>query len=252
MPRILPIDSRVPTVDGVLLPAQAVREGVRIHTTIHEARAHASHLIRDAILRADSIEKQAMCQGFQAGWVDSLNAIWNALADCNELYARIEQSLKQSVQEALESALQRPGLELQLLEGWLSAHPEPVQELHIIVPQHAKAQIDILKRRLAQLGDVKVDISVGEGNHLTIESGEQIFEFSPDRTQDEFNELAFRCFQRLQVHQQCVEWSRDIVQRWLADVRRRYESAAEDALLDPADLDGPEIDSESVLNYFRN
>ena len=252
MPRILPIDPRVPTLDGVLLPAQAVREGVRIYSTIQQARAYACDLIRDAIMRATSIEKQAMCEGFQAGWVDSLNAIWNALADCNELHAQIEQSLKQAVQIALETTLQRPGLELQLLDGWLSSHPEPLQELRIVVPQHAKAQIAVLKNRLEQRSEVTVDISAGEGNHLTIESGEHIFEFSPDRTMDEFNELVHRCFQHLQVHQQCVQWSHDIVQRWLLDVRRRYESAADDEPRYPVDFDGSEIDSESVLNYFRN
>lgn len=251
MPRILPVDPRVPILEGVLLPAQAVRESVRIYTTVQQARAHARRLIRDATLRAEAIERQAMIEGFQAGWVDSLNAIWNALADSNALYLRIEQSLKQAVHTALETALQRPELELQLLESWLAAHVEPLQELHIIVPQHAKAQIDMLKRRVDQLVDVKVSISAGEGNGLTIESGEQVFEFSPDRTLIEFDALAHRCFQRLQVHEQCVQWSQEIVQRWLADVRRRYERSAEEAIGE-IDLDELEFDPESVLNYFRN
>lgn len=252
MPRILPVDPRVPTLEGVLLPAQAVRDSVRIYRTVLEARAYARRLVRDATLRAESMGKQALCEGFQAGWVDSLNAIWNTLADSNALYQRIEQGLKQSLQDALQTALQRPDLELHLLEGWLSANPEPLRECHIIVPKHAKAQLDVLKRRLDQLGDIKVNISVGEGSQLTIESGEQIFEFSPERTLDEFNALAHRCFQQLQVHQQCVQWSREIVQRWLADVQRRYESNAEDAPLYPVDIDDLEFDPESVLNYFRN
>ena len=86
---------------------------------------------------------------------------------------------------------------------------------------------------------------------MTIESGDQIYEFSPERTLEEFDALAHRCFQHLQVHQQCLQWSQEIVQRWLADVRRRYESSAEDTI-GPVDLDDLEFDPESVLNYFRN
>jgi len=254
MPRILQIDPRVPTLFGVLIPRQAVNEQFRAYTTIQQARKYAKRIVSNAQKKADSLEKQALREGFQAGWLDSLNAIYSALADCNQLHQTIELALKNAVKKSLEISLQQPGLELQLLEGWLASGPSTSGELHVIVPHHAQNQIEKLKQRLEQCSGVPSMISVGESDNVIIQNGDQVYEFSPERTMHEMGELAHRCFQSLQVRKQCANWSARIVQNWLDDIEQRYknievEQTEPETQFNDDSFD--DCDSESALNFFK-
>ena len=87
---------------------------------------------------------------------------------------------------------------------------------------------------------------------MVIQSGEQVYEFSPERTMVEMNELVHRCFQRLEVKKKCAEWSAQIVHRWLIEIEQHSSSSeqrTENA--PPFDDELDDLDSESTLNYFR-
>ena len=254
MPRILQIDARVPTLYGVVISRQAVSEQVRAYTTIEDARKYARRIVSDAQKKAESLEKQALREGFQAGWLDSLNAIYNALADANQLHQTIELALKNAVRKSLEITLQQPGLELQLLEGWLASSHRTSGDLHMIVPHHAQEQVEKLKLRLEQCSGVTSTVSIGDSDNVVIQSGDQVYEFCPERTMEEMRELVHRCFQSLEVRKQCANWSARIVQNWLDDLDQRYRNVAvgkSDSESKFNDDDFDEFDSESAINFFK-
>ena len=253
MPRLLSIDSRVPTLHGVLIPREAIKEQTRICSTVEQARKYARRITKDAQLKAQKLESQAMREGFQSGLIESLNAIYNALAESGQLRQQIEHALKETVRTSLETALRQPGLELQLLEGWLNAGPIVSTELEIILPRHAENQIEAMKRRIEQVAGLVPVISIGEGDNVVIQSGEQVYEFSPERTKVEMNELVHNCFQRLEVKRQCAQWSAQIVQKWLSEIEQHFSGYGGDQFDDEMQFDDDldEFDSESTLNYFR-
>lgn len=262
MPRILTIDSRVPTVHGVLIKRQAVQEQLRAYTTVQQARAHARRIIKDAQIKASSLEQNALREGFQSGWLDSLNTIFNALSDGNLLHQQIETALKQAVRKSLETSLAQPGLELQLLDGWLSAGPRLGDELHLVIPHHAQDQSESLKRYVAKATGIAPVVSVGEGQNIVIQSGDHIYEFSPERTLEEMNGLVNQCFSRLEVRKQCDQWVARVVRAWLNEISERYSDSENGDVDDESEDDSEEesqfdddfddFDSESALNYFRN
>jgi len=263
MPRILPIDSRVPTLHGVLIKRQAVNEQIRAYATVQEARAHARRIVKAAQIKASSLKNSAMREGFQAGWLDSLNAVYNALSDSNQLHQQIDQSLKQAVRRALESSLAQPGLELQLLEGWFLAGPRLDDELHLVLPRKAQDQIETLKRSIERVTGIAPVVSVGESENVVIQSGDQIYEFCPERTLEEMNALVNSCFQRLEVKKQCQRWSARIVRAWLDEIDQRFsaESQIEENAQNEQDESGEEenfddefddFDANPNLNYLRN
>jgi hypothetical protein len=222
MPRILHIDPRVPTLHGVVIPREAVDEHMRAYTTVREARAHARRIIKNSQLMATSLEQQAMREGFQAGWLDSLNAVYNALAEKDHFFRYIEMSLKESVKHALEAAMQKPDLELQLLDAWLASSPRGTKNLQIILPSHAGAQSEAIKRRVTEAIGIEPSVSLGESNSVVIQSGEQVFEFSPQRAMADLSNLAQQCFHRLEVKKETANWTAEIVQYWLSDLRHRF------------------------------
>jgi len=253
MPRILTIDSRVPTVYGVLIKRQAVQEQVRAYTTVQQARAHARRITKDAQIKASAIEQNGLREGFQSGWLDSLNAIFNALSDGNLLHQQIESALKQTVRKSLETSLAQPELELQLLDAWLSAGPRLGEELHLVIPHHAQEQRESLRRHVEKVTGIVPVVSVGEGQNIIIQSGDHIYEFSPERTMDEMNGLVNHCFHRLEVKKQCDQWVARVMRAWLKEISERFSDSVDQESEEESPFDDDfDDDSESTLNYFRN
>jgi len=250
MPRILHIDPRVPKTHGVLIPRQAVEQQTRVFATLQEARSYAKRIFKEAQDKSMALERQAIHAGFEAGWIDSMNAVFRALADSERLQQKIEQSLKLSVQQCLKSALQHPELELHLLEAWLNAVPGVVEDLHIILPKSAQHNIEAIKQRLQQATGVAPICTVGDTDSVIIQSGEQIYEFSSKNTALEMSELASNCLQNLQVKKQCDELISGIVKNWLEDLEFRHgdqlteDEQFESMLDDPFDDD---VDEETWL-----
>ena len=228
MPRILHIDPRVPATHGVLIPRLAVEQHTRILATIREARAYARRIVKEAQEKCTELERQAIHNGFQAGWIDSMNAVFHALIDSDRLRKTIEHSLKISVQKALKNAMENPELELQLLDSWLNSAPRIAEELQIILPRHAAPHIETITRRLQQATGVAPNCIVGETDNVIIQSGEQIYEFSPTNTYGEMCELTSRCIGKLELRKQCEEWSSQIVNSWLADLALRHNRQMDD------------------------
>lgn len=223
MPRTLAIDPRVPTSHGVIIRRHTIVEHTRVHATIKEARAYARRIVSKAQSQAESIKQQAMQQGFHDGWQDSLEVIYESLRGSKNLYVHIENALKQAVHESLQKAMQQPGLELQLLEGWLAAAPPDVTTMQLVLPPNAQSQAAAITRRVEEALRITPSITIGEGEHIVIVCGEQVFEFSPSRTIDEIDDLAKNCLKRLEVKKQCATWSTHIVQQWLSDLAKRYD-----------------------------
>lgn len=243
MPRTLAIDPRVPTSHGVIIRRHTIAEQTRAYITVKEARAYARRIVNKAQLHAESIKQQAMQQGFSDGWQDSLDAIYHSLRGTRELNGHIEATLKQAVHEALENAMQQPGLELQLIEGWLAAAPPATATMHLVLPPNAQSQAPSIIRRVEEALRITPTITIGESDHIVIECGEQVFEFSATRTIEEIDDLAKNCLHRLEVKKQCAAWSTHIVQEWLSNLAQRYDGVLpnnidaelEDALEDELD-----------------
>lgn len=228
MPRIIQIDPRVPATHGVLIPRLAVEQHTRVLATVNEARAYARRIVKEAQAKVTELERQAIHDGFQAGWIDSMNVVFHALSDGDRLQKAIESSLKASVQNALKNALENPELELQLLDSWLNSGPRVAEELQIILPKRAQHNIEAIKRRLEQSTGVVANCIVGETDNVIIQSGEQIYEFAPTNTYDELGELTDRCIGRLDLRKQCEEWSSQIVNGWLSDLALRHNKQTDD------------------------
>ena len=247
MPRILHIDPRVPTSHGVIISRQAVEQHARMFTTIQEARSYARRLVKEAQDKSVALESQAIHAGFQSGWIDSMNAVFRSLADCERLQRKIEESLKLAVQQCLKSALQHPELELHLLEGWLNSVPRIVEDLHVTLPRSAQHNVEAIRQRLQQATGVAPTCTVGDTDSVIIQSGEQIYEFSSETTALELSEMTSRCLQSLQVKKQCDELSSRIVKNWLEDLEfrhseqlaegERFESMLDDPFYDDVDED---------------
>lgn len=222
MLRTLNIDPRVPTVHGVLIRRQALDEQVRAYITIKEARQHAKNIVKNALAKAADLENQAMKEGFQAGWLDSVNAISKALQDSSKFYEKIENSLKQSVQDTLQNTLQQPELALHLITGWLSANSHVAEKLTVILPKQASSQVEAIKRHVEEKTGLAPVVSVGEGDSVVILFNDQGYEFLPERTVGEINELVQQSFQKLEIRKQCITWSEEVMQNWVAALAQRY------------------------------
>lgn len=223
MPRTLAIDPRVPTSHGVIIRRHTLAEQIRAHTTVKEARAYARRIVKQAQLHAESIKQEAMQQGFNDGWQDSLESIYRSLRGTERLHVDIEHSLKQAVHSTMENALAQPALELQLLESWLAAAPRTPTALNLVLPRRAQAHIPAITRRIEEALKITPTISIGNSDCVVIECGDQIFEFAPTRTLQETDELAKSCLRRLEVKKQCAAWSKHIVQQWLLNLAQRYD-----------------------------
>lgn len=248
MLRTLAIDPRVPTSHGVVIRRQRLAEQNRAHITIKEARAYARRIVKQAQLEAEEIKHEAMQQGFGDGWQDSLDVIYQSLRGTEQLHVQIEQALKQVVHETLEKALAQPALELQLLEGWLAAAPQAPASLNLVLPRRAQAQVPAITRRIEEALRVTPTISIGDGEGVVIECGDQIVEFSPTRILRETDELAKNSVRRLEVKKQCAAWTKHIVQHWLSNLAQRYEAELQSTIGnefdDDDDFDGEDEDDE--------
>jgi len=222
MPRILNIDHRVPAARGVIIRRHTVAEQTRAYTTVQEARAYARRIVKEAQMQAQSIEQHAMQEGFKAGWRDSLDVVVQSLRSADQLYLDIEQALKKSVHEELEKVLQKPILDL--LEGWLTTSPRSVGAVHIVLPRHAQSQAAAIIRRLEESLGINPSVAIGESDHVVIECGDQVFEFSPTAALQELDLLAQHCMKRLEVKKQCNTWSANTVRNWLCDLDNRHGS----------------------------
>jgi len=242
MPRTLAIDPRVPTSHGLVIRRRRLAEQSRAHTTIREARAYARRIVKQAQLDAEKIKNEAMHEGFSDGWQDSLDVIYQSLRGTEQLHVQIEQALKQVVHDTVEKALAQPALELQLLEGWLAAAPQAPASLNLVLPRRAQAQIPAITRRIEEALRVTPTISVGDGDGIVIECGDQIVEFSPTRILRETDELTRNSVRRLEVKKQCYAWSQHIVQHWLSNLAQRYDADLQDDIDDAFDDDDEEDD----------
>ena len=246
MPRTLAIDPRVPTSHGLIIRRRCVAEHTRAHITIREARAYARRIVKQAQLHAEAIKQEAMQQGFDAGWQDSLEVIYQSLRGMEQLHIQIEQTLKQGVHETMEKALGSPGLELQLLEGWLAAIPREPAALNLVLPRRAQEQIPVITRRIEETLKIAPTISVGDSDCVVIECGDQILEFSPSRVLQETDDLAKSSIRRLEVKKQCAAWSKHIVQHWLSNLAQRHEGelthSTDDDIFDDDMFDDDEDD----------
>src|SRR5688500_11862288 len=102
MLRTLAIDPRVPTSHGVIIRRQCIAEQTRAHITVKEARAYARRIVKQAQSHAEAIKRAAMQQGFDEGWHDSLDVIYQSLRGMEQLHVKIEQTLKQVIHETME------------------------------------------------------------------------------------------------------------------------------------------------------
>jgi hypothetical protein len=223
MPRTLAIDPRVPTSHGLVIRRRTLAEQTRAHITVREARAYARRIVKQAQLHAEAIKQEAMQQGFDDGWQDSLEVIYESLRGTEQLHVQIERTLKQTVHETMEKALGSSALELQLLEGWLSKAPSAPAALNLVVPRRAQEQIPAITRLVEEKLKITPTISIGDSDCVVIECGDQIVEFSPTRVLQETDELAKNSIRRLEVKKQSVAWSKHIVQHWLSNLAQRYE-----------------------------
>lgn len=227
MPKQLSIDSRVPTVSGVLIKRQAVEDQQHIYANLQQAQAYAKRIVREAQEHAAVIERQAMQAGYQTAWLESMNSICIALSDSDRLREEIQQNLKQEVRGALEAALQNPELELRLIDSWLSSGHRPAGDLIVVLPQHAKNKLELIRQRIEQATGRAPTVYVGERSTLAIQSGDQVYEFCPDYTRQAMDELVHQSLRRLDVRRQCEEWSAQMVQHWFSEIDARFaESAA--------------------------
>ncbi len=222
MPRQLSIDSRVPTVSGVLIKRQAVEDQQRIYASLQQAQAYAKRIVREAQEHAAAIERQAMQAGYQNAWLESMNSICIALSDSDRLREEIRQSLKQEIRSALDEALQNPELELRLIDSWLSAGQRSAGELIVVLPQHAQNKLEQIRHRIEQVTGRAPTIYVGERSTLAIQSGDRVYEFCPDYTRQAMDELVHRSLQRIDVRRQCEEWSAQMVQHWFSEIDARF------------------------------
>ena len=222
MLRILNIDPRVPTVHGVLIRRQAVDEQMRAYVTVKEARAHARNIIKNAQAKATLLESQAIREGYRAGWIDSINGIFNALQESERFYEKIERELKQAAQSALQNSVHQPELALHLIKDWLSANTSASEKLSVILPGHAHSEIDVVRQHLQDKTGLMPTVSVGETDNLVIQLNDQGYEFVPERTIGELNELVCQCFQKLAVRKQCEAWNKEIMNEWLSGLAQRY------------------------------
>lgn len=237
MPRTLAIDPRVPTSHGLVIRRHTLVEQTRVHATLREARAYARRIVKQAQLQAESIKQEAMRQGYDDGWRDSLDVIYNSLHGTAHLHGQIEQALKQVVHKTMESALAQPTLELQLLEGWLASKPAVPATLNLVLPRRAESDIPSIVRRVEETLAITPTISIGDSDCVVIECGDQIFEFSPTRTLQETDELAKSSLRRLEIKKQCVAWSEHIVREWLSNLAQRYNAAFPNAFPHETDDD---------------
>lgn len=224
MPRILAIDPRVPTSHGLIIKRQCLAEQTRAHISIKEARAYARRIVKQAQLHAESIKQSAMQQGFDDGWRDSLKVIFQTLQGTVQLHTQLEQALKKTVHETMEKALAQPALELQLLEGWLAATPHVSSALNLVLPRRAQEQAPAIIRRVEETLKITPTVSFGDSDGVVIEYGDQIAEFSPNRTLGETDALAKECVRRLEVKKQMAMWSKHVVQHWLSDLAKRHDA----------------------------
>lgn len=247
MPRTLAIDPRVPTSHGLIIRRHTLAEQTRAHITIKEARAYARRIVKQAQLHAESIKQEAMQQGFDDGWQDSLEVIYQSLRGTEQLHVQIEQALKQVIHETMEKALAQPALELQLLEGWLAAAPRAPTALNLVLPRRAQEQTPAIIRRIEEILNVTPTVSVSDSDCVVIECGDQIFEFAPARTLQETDELAKNCIRRLEVKKQCAAWSKHIIQHWLSNLAQRHDATLQNEVSDEFDdemFDDDEEDDE--------
>lgn len=227
MPRTLAIDPRVPTSYGLIIRRQSIAEQTRAHITIKEARGYARRIVKQAQLHSESIRQEAMQQGFDAGWQDSLAMIYQSLRNMEQLYVKTEQALKQVVHNTMGNALAQSGVELQLLESWLSAAPRAPAALNLVLPRHVQAQTATIIRRIEEALQITPTVSIGDSDCIIIECGDQVFEFAPSRTMQETDELAKNCLRRLEVKKQYTAMTEQIVQAWLSDLAERHSSQNE-------------------------
>jgi hypothetical protein len=206
---------------GVVIRRQALDEQQRAYTTVEAARRHARNIVKNATARAEAIEQQAIKEGFQAGWIDSLNAMMGALQDSEAFCRKVEADLKNAVHDKLMSAMNQPELALHLIKGWLEANaPEP-GKLRVIVPASATSQVDAIKKHLLEDTGMVPVVSVGTGKSVVLQFQDQGVEFSPERTCGELNELVDSCFHQLAVKRQCLSWRDEITRQWLSTVAQQ-------------------------------
>jgi vacuolar-type H+-ATPase subunit H len=237
MLRTLKIDPRVPAVHGVLIRRQAVDEQTRAYVTVKQARAHARSIIKNAHATATRLEHQALREGFQAGWTDSINGLFNALQDSERFYEKIERELKQSVQEELQNSAQQPELALYLIKDWLAAHATGSEKLSVILPKFSGSQVAAVLQCVQDKTGLTPVVSVGNTNNVVIQLNDQGYEFAPERMVGELNELASRCFQKLAVRKQCADWSKEITNDWLSELAQRHGEATTSAVDYEEELD---------------
>jgi len=210
----------IESIEGILIPASALKQRERVENILKQAQHNASKIIKQANIEAQTIRMSAQSAGYQAGITLSINAVADYIDNGQSIYLQFYSKTHESMLKKLRDALNSPEIFPLLLEHWLAdvIPDEEHSPLFLLVPKMTLKQQTELSSYIASIWSGKVVIEQHTDNRFIIKYKSNLAEFSPDVWVEQQRIEANYC---QQLEKDCNTLSSNSIQRLLNDLAVR-------------------------------
>jgi len=210
----------IESIEGILIPASALKQRERVENILKQAQHNASKIIKQANIEAQTIRMSAQSAGYQAGITLSINAVADYIDNGQSIHLQFYSKTHESMLKNLRDALNSPEIFPLLLEHWLAdvIPDEEHSPLFLLVPKMTLKQQTELSSYIASIWSGKVVIEQHTDNRFIIKYKSNLAEFSPDVWVEQQRIEANYC---QQLEKDCNTLSSNSIQRLLNDLAVR-------------------------------
>jgi len=220
MQKTITCPNMIESIEGVLIPGSDLKKREKVENILKQAKHHASKIIKEANIQAQTIRESAQSAGYQAGIILSINSVADFIDNNQSIYLKFYTKTHESMLKNLRHALNSPEIFPLLLEHWLAdvIPDEEHSTLFLLVPKMALKQQSELSSYIASLWSGKVVIEQHTDNRFVIKYKNDLAEFSPDVWVEQQRIQADFC---QQLEKDCNSLSSNSIQQLLNDLAVR-------------------------------
>ncbi|QWA10493.1 hypothetical protein GTU79_25365 [Sodalis ligni] len=149
---------------------------------LSDARRQAARLVKQAQEEAQAIRAQAVSEGYQEGILASAAIVAGFLAQERQLAADLQKRINGHARQLLSSALNHPGMLLELVDEWLAALPDTASPavLDLLLPEAARKSHAAFKHKVESVWPGKFTLTYHDDRRFVMKYGDQLAEFDAD------------------------------------------------------------------------
>ncbi|QRX82156.1 hypothetical protein [Glaciimonas sp. PAMC28666] len=211
MPKIIQTMCEAIPEEGVLIRSIYLRNNIKASALLREARRRAKSLMAHAEAEADYTFRQAKCDGYAQGILQSAGELVAYMSLQENLAVHMQSRLHESTRAILSSCVSNPDVVIAIFEEYLSrAELKESQSINLVVPEAFRSNHRTLITRLNQNYKGIINVEYHLETRFVLQVNDQVAEFAPDEfvnmaSQRVLNELPALLGQSHAIKELCQE-----------------------------------------------